>query len=105
LRAADQYVTVYEVTGEYDVVAVGRFRDTAELNERVGELVTTEGVAEVTTAVVLDTVADDFTVAAPRRLTDSHFSQSPTPTATVFDACRERLRRWLVSPSSIPSYR
>jgi len=47
------------VTGEYDVVAVGRFRDTAELNERVGELVTTEGVAEVTTAVVLDTVADD----------------------------------------------
>ena len=59
LRAADQYVTVYEVTGEYDVVAVGRFRDTAELNERVGELVTTEGVAEVTTAVVLDTVADD----------------------------------------------
>jgi len=59
LRTAAQYVTVYEVTGEYDVVAVGRFRDTAELNERVGELVTTEGVAEVTTAVVLDTVADD----------------------------------------------
>jgi DNA-binding Lrp family transcriptional regulator len=59
LRAADQFVTVYEVTGEYDVVAVGRFRDTADLNERVGELVTTDGVADVTTAVVLDTVAND----------------------------------------------
>lgn len=59
LEAADQIVTVYEVTGEYDVVAVGRFRDTAELNERVGELVTSEGVADVTTAVVLDTVVED----------------------------------------------
>ena len=59
LRTAEQIVTVYEVTGEYDVFAVGLFRDTAELNERVGELVTTEGVAEVTTAVALDTVADD----------------------------------------------
>ena len=59
LRTADQIVTVCGVTGEYDVVAVGRFRETAELNERVGELVTTEGVAEVTATVVLETVTDD----------------------------------------------
>lgn len=59
LGAADQVITVYEVTGEYDVIAIGRFHDTAELNERVGELVTREGVTDVTTAVVLEAVADD----------------------------------------------
>lgn len=58
LAADDRLITVYEVTGEYDVIAVGKFRDVSSLNERIGDLVTTEEVAGLTTAVVRETVVE-----------------------------------------------
>ena len=58
LAEDDRLVTVYEVTGEYDVFAVGKFRDVAALNERIGDLLTSEGVRDLTTAVVRETVRE-----------------------------------------------
>jgi len=48
--------SVYEVTGEDDVVLVGRFRDTDDMHENVAKLLTESAVRSVTVDVVLDTV-------------------------------------------------
>jgi DNA-binding Lrp family transcriptional regulator len=58
LAATDRMVDVYEVTGSDDVVAIGRFTDTDELNAQIRELVTDEHVRTVTTNIVLDTVRE-----------------------------------------------
>ncbi len=58
LAEDDRLITVYEVTGEHDVVAVGKFTDVSSLNERVGGLLTAAEVAELTTAVVRETVTE-----------------------------------------------
>lgn len=54
----DQLVSVYEVTGAYDVLAIGRFADVTAMHERVGALTATEGVRDVTTDVVRETVTE-----------------------------------------------
>jgi DNA-binding Lrp family transcriptional regulator len=59
LQATGRTVGVYEVTGEYDVVAVGKFTDTAELEGRIKELLTHPRVRGVSTNVVLDVVRED----------------------------------------------
>lgn len=56
LESTGWMVTVYEVTGETDVVAVGTFEDTDEMNAAIKSLLTHEHVRDVTTNVVLDTV-------------------------------------------------
>ncbi|MFB6184677.1 MAG: HTH-type transcriptional regulator Lrp, partial [Haloarculaceae archaeon] len=33
LRDHDQMISVYEVTGNHDIVAIGKFRDTDDMNE------------------------------------------------------------------------
>ncbi|WEL16455.1 DNA-binding transcriptional regulator, Lrp family [Halorhabdus sp. SVX81] len=48
--------SLYEVTGEDDVVLVGRFRDTDDMHENVAKLLTESAVRSVTVDVVLDTV-------------------------------------------------
>jgi DNA-binding Lrp family transcriptional regulator len=59
LAAARNMVGVYEVTGSQDVVAVGKFTDTAAMNARIKELLVREEVESVTTNVVLEVVAED----------------------------------------------
>jgi DNA-binding Lrp family transcriptional regulator len=56
LESTGRMVTVYEVTGETDVVAVGTFEDTDEMNAAIKSLLTHEHVRDVATNVVLDTV-------------------------------------------------
>jgi len=58
LQSADRMVDVYEVTGETDVVAVGKFRNTDEMNARIKALLTDDHVRSVGTDVVLDTVCE-----------------------------------------------
>lgn len=57
-RVADyrSMVSVFEVAGRYDVLAVGRFPDTDAVQTCVRELRDHAAVAEVTTTLVLDTV-------------------------------------------------
>lgn len=58
LAATAQMVDVYEVTGGDDIVAIGKFTDTGELNARIRDLVTHEEVRTVATNIVLDTVCE-----------------------------------------------
>ena len=59
LREVRGMVSVYEVTGDYDVIGVGKFRDTDEMNDRIKHLLSDVDVRETNTSVVLDTVVEN----------------------------------------------
>ncbi|WP_123535247.1 Lrp/AsnC family transcriptional regulator [Halosimplex salinum] len=58
LRDTGHMVGVYEVTGEDDVVAVGKFEDTQTLNAQIKSLLTHPEVRSARTSIVLDTVCE-----------------------------------------------
>lgn len=59
LRERDRLISIYEVTGHYDVVAVGKFLDTDEMNAEIKSLLTTPEIEEATTSVVLSTIREN----------------------------------------------
>ncbi|MDZ7688629.1 MAG: HTH-type transcriptional regulator Lrp [Halobacteriales archaeon] len=59
LRREDALLHVYEVTGDFDVIAIGKFRDTEEMNDTIKELLNSPMVKETNTNVVLSTVKED----------------------------------------------
>ena len=58
LREEKRMVSVYEVTGEFDVIAVGKFTDTDGMNDQIKTLLTDPDIKESNTAVVLDAVTE-----------------------------------------------
>ena len=59
LRQQKQMTTVYEVTGDYDVIAIGKFRDTDGMNDQIKELLTDADIRESNTSVVLNPVVEN----------------------------------------------
>jgi DNA-binding Lrp family transcriptional regulator len=59
LRDEPRMTSVYEVTGDYDVIAVGKYRDTDEMNDQIKSLLTDERVRESNTSVVLNSVVEN----------------------------------------------
>jgi len=58
LSEQPRMVSVYEVTGDHDVVAVGKFEDTDAMNEQIKDLLTDEAIKETNTSVVLNAVKE-----------------------------------------------
>jgi DNA-binding Lrp family transcriptional regulator len=60
-RLADQprMTSVYEVTGDSDVVAIGKFEDTDEMNDVIKELLTDPDIKATNTSVVLNAVSEN----------------------------------------------
>ncbi|GGO02507.1 MULTISPECIES: HTH-type transcriptional regulator Lrp [Haloarcula] len=58
LRDLKNMVAVYEVTGSHDIVAVGKFRDTNDMNARIKDLLTDPDIESAATSVVLNTVRE-----------------------------------------------
>ncbi|MFB6127206.1 MAG: HTH-type transcriptional regulator Lrp [Halolamina sp.] len=58
LREQKQMTSVYEVTGDYDVIAIGKFRDTDGMNRQIKELLTDADILESNTSVVLNAVVE-----------------------------------------------
>jgi DNA-binding Lrp family transcriptional regulator len=60
-RLADQprMISVYEVTGAHDVVAVGKYEDTDEMNDQIKELLTDPDIKATNTSVVLNAVSEN----------------------------------------------
>ncbi|WP_247010219.1 HTH-type transcriptional regulator Lrp [Halorientalis litorea] len=54
LREHDQMISVYEVTGDYDIIAIGKFTDTDGMNNQIKELLTEPDINESNTSVVLN---------------------------------------------------
>jgi len=49
-----QMVSVYEVTGDHDIVAVGKFTDTDDMNDEIKTLLNHPEIKESNTSVVLN---------------------------------------------------
>ena len=49
-----QMVSVYEVTGEFDVIAVAKFEDTDDMNDEIKTVLTEPDINESNTSVVLN---------------------------------------------------
>ncbi|CQR51417.1 MULTISPECIES: HTH-type transcriptional regulator Lrp [Haloferax] len=59
LRAEKQMISVYEVTGDYDIIAIGKFRDTDGMNTQIKKLLTDADIRESNTSVVLNAVSEN----------------------------------------------
>ncbi|AHG00198.1 AsnC family transcriptional regulator [Halostagnicola larsenii XH-48] len=59
LRDHQQMTSVYEVTGDYDVIAIGKFVDTDGMNEQIKALLTDPDIKASNTSVVLNTVSEN----------------------------------------------
>ena len=59
-RLGDQthMTSVYEVTGDHDIVAIGKFADTDHMNDQIKELLTDPDIKESNTSVVLNPVVE-----------------------------------------------
>ena len=49
-----QMVSVYETTGDHDIIAIGKFRDTDDMNASIKGLLTKPEIKESNTSVVLN---------------------------------------------------
>jgi DNA-binding Lrp family transcriptional regulator len=58
LQKHKQMVSVYEVTGDYDVIAVAKFINTDGMDDQIKELLTDADIRESNTSVILNTVAE-----------------------------------------------
>jgi len=58
LREHEQMVSVYEVTGDYDIIAVGKFADTDDMNAQIKSLLTDPEILESNTSVVLNAAVE-----------------------------------------------
>jgi DNA-binding Lrp family transcriptional regulator len=58
LREHEQMISVYEVTGEYDVVAIGKFTDTDDMNDEIKAVLNDPDILESNTSVVLNAVTE-----------------------------------------------
>jgi DNA-binding Lrp family transcriptional regulator len=54
LEGHKQMVSVYEVTGEFDVIAVAKFEDTDDMNDEIKSILTDPDINETNTSVVLN---------------------------------------------------
>jgi DNA-binding Lrp family transcriptional regulator len=56
LRDQEQIISVCEVTGDYDIIAIGKFEDTDGMNAQIKELLADVDIRESNTSVVLNEV-------------------------------------------------
>ena len=49
-----QMISVYEVTGDYDIIAIGKFRDTDGMNKQIKALLVDPDIRASNTSVVLN---------------------------------------------------
>ncbi|ELZ76037.1 Lrp/AsnC family transcriptional regulator [Haloferax larsenii] len=59
LQSEKQMISVYEVTGDYDIIAIGKFRDTDGMNTQIKKLLTDADIRESNTSVVLNAVTEN----------------------------------------------
>ena len=59
LDAEKRMISVYEVTGNYDIIAVGKFEDTDDMNDHIKSLLTDPDIKESNTSVVLNAASEN----------------------------------------------
>jgi len=68
LQEHRQMISVYEVTGDYDIIAIGKFADTDGMNNQIKELLVDPEIKESNTSVVLNAASENqqFTLDVPQ---------------------------------------
>ncbi len=59
LRSQSRMISVYEVTGDHDILAIGKFKDTDDMNDHIKAILTDPDVVEANTSVVLNTACEN----------------------------------------------
>ncbi|ELY74038.1 HTH-type transcriptional regulator Lrp [Natrinema pallidum] len=59
LKEHRQMISVYEVTGDYDVIAIGKFQDTDDMNDQIKTLITDPDINQSNTSIVLNSVSEN----------------------------------------------
>ncbi len=59
LRSEPHIMSIYEVTGDFDVFAVGKYTDVTSMNEQIKSILTDSTIQAGNTSVVLDTVVEN----------------------------------------------
>jgi len=59
LQEHKHMVTVYETTGDHDIIAIGKFTDTDHMNDQIKELLVDPDINQSNTSVVLNTVVEN----------------------------------------------
>jgi len=59
LTEHEQMISVYEVTGDHDIIAVGKFADTDDMNNEIKRLLTDPEIKESNTSVVLNAATEN----------------------------------------------
>ena len=59
LHDQEQMISVYEVTGDYDIIAIGKFTDTEGMNAQIKEMLADVDIRESNTSVVLNSVCEN----------------------------------------------
>ena len=60
LMADPQLTHVYEITGEFDLMVIGKYRDTDMMNREIKKLLSHKAIKETNTAIVLGTAKEEF---------------------------------------------
>ncbi|SDF99876.1 HTH-type transcriptional regulator Lrp [Halorientalis regularis] len=58
LQEHKQMISVYEVTGDYDIIAIGKFTDTDGMNDQIKEMLVDPEIKESNTSVVLNAASE-----------------------------------------------
>lgn len=58
LQEQPQMISVYEVTGDHDIIAIGKYTDTDEMNEQIKTLLGDADINESNTSVVLNAASE-----------------------------------------------
>jgi DNA-binding Lrp family transcriptional regulator len=69
LEEYDRLTDIYEVTGNYDILAIGHYRDRQQMNRVIKELQGDETILETNTSMVLNIVREN----SPLALDDVEF--------------------------------
>lgn len=59
LKDHRQMISVYEVTGDYDIIAIGKFKDTDGMNDQIKALLVDPDIKETNTSVVLNSACEN----------------------------------------------
>jgi len=59
LRDQKRMICVYEITGDYDIIAVGKFKDTEEMNAQIKDLRGEVNIQETNTSIVLNKINEN----------------------------------------------
>ena len=60
LMSDPQLTHVYEITGEFDLLVIGKYRDTESMNREIKKLLSHKAIKETNTSIVLGTGKEEF---------------------------------------------